>query len=582
MHYLDTINSSTDIKKLPESALPILATEVRTAILNRVSQTGGHVGPNLGIVEATIALHYVFDTPVDRLVFDVSHQCYPHKILTGRKDYFLDPDKMNDMSGYTTPRESDSDSFIVGHTSTSVSLACGLAVARDRLSQSHRVIAVIGDGSLSGGEALEGLDFAGSLNTNLIIVVNDNEMSIAENHGGLYQNLRELRETKGQAECNLFKSFGLDYKYVENGNNISDLITAFTQVRDCQRPTVVHIHTQKGKGYAPAEEKKEFFHHTGPFDLATGKPTTSSSSENYLTISSDFLITKAQNDPKVVILNAGTPSAVGFTPQKRQQLGSQFIDVGIAEEHACAMASALAAGGCKSVWCVLSSFVQRTYDQLSHDLALNNNPAVVLVFWTGITAADATHQSTFDIPMISNIPNLVCLAPTTKEEYLSMLNWAIDQTEHPVVIRVPSVVSYGAPAHTDYANINTSVVTRAGSDVAILALGSFYTLGEQIADKLALSNIHATLINPRYIGAPDKELLNNLRAKHRLVVTLEDGEVAGGFGQKVASFYGPTDMKVMVYGARKEFTDRISKSELFDRYHLTPDHIVNDIFEVLK
>ena len=582
MHYLDTINTSADVRKLPESALPILATEVRTAILNRVSKTGGHLGPNLGIVEATIALHYVFDTPKDRLVFDVSHQSYPHKILTGRKDYFLDPAKMNEMSGYTTPRESDSDSFIVGHTSTSVSLACGLALARDRLSQSHNVIAVIGDGSLSGGEALEGLDFAGSLNTNLIIVVNDNEMSIAENHGGLYQNLRQLRETHGQADSNLFKSFGLDYMYVENGNSLPDLIAAFQQVKNCSHPIVVHIHTKKGKGYQPAEENKEFFHFTGPFDLATGESTFSSSAEDYLTISSDFLITKAQNDPKLVILNAGTPGAIGFTPQKRQVLGDQFIDVGIAEEHACAMASALAAGGCKPVWCVLSSFVQRTYDQLSHDLALNNNPAVVLVFWTGITSSDATHQGTFDIPMISNIPNLVFLAPTTKEEYLSMLTWAIDQTDHPVVIRVPSIVSYGEPAHTDYDNINTSVVMRAGSDVAILALGSFYTLGEQVADKLASSGIQATLINPRYAGAPDKELLNNLRAKHRLVITLEDGEVAGGFGQKVAAFYGPTDMKVMVYGARKEFTDRMPKSELYDRYHLTPDHIVSDILEVLK
>lgn len=580
MSYLDNINSPADVKKLSLKELEALAEEIRSAVLNRDSKIGGHVGPNLGIVETTIALHYVFNSPEDKIVYDVSHQSYPHKILTGRKNGFLTDEGMREISGYTNPAESEHDHFIVGHTSTSVSLACGLAKARDLKGEKHNVIAVIGDGSLSGGEALEGFDNAAILNSNIIIIVNDNEMSIAENHGGLYGNLRLLRQTGGKAECNMFKALGFDYRYLEEGNDIAKLTSLMKEVKDTDKPTVLHIHTEKGKGYKPAEEHKETWHWSVPFDIASGNPTVDLSGENYNSITVNYLQEKIAKDKKVVLINAGTPGAIGMTPDMRQKFGRNFVDVGIAEEHGVAMASALAKGGCKPVFWVLSSFVQRTYDQLSQDLALNKNPAVILIGWNGISGGDATHLGTFDIPLISNIPNLVYLAPTTKEEYLSMLDWGIEQTSHPVVIRIPSTVVH-AEKETEktFERLNTYKVEQQGSKVALIAAGSFFELGRRAAAKLAEQGITATLVNPRYLTGLDENLLNSLKADHKIVATLEDGELDGGFGEKIARFYGDSNMKVLNFGAKKEFTDRVPVEELYKRYHLTPELIAADILK---
>lgn len=578
MTYLDRINAPQDLKKFSIHEMNGLADEIRQAILNRDSMIGGHVGPNLGIVEATIALHYVFDSPKDKIVYDVSHQSYPHKLLTGRKNGFLTKEGMSVISGYTNPAESEHDFFKVGHTSTSVSLACGLAKARDLKSEKHNVIALIGDGSLSGGEALEGFSNAAVLNSNIIIVVNDNEMSIAENHGGLYNNLRLLRETKGTAECNMFKALGFDYLYVEDGNSLESLIAAFKQVKDTPRPTVVHIRTLKGKGYKPAEENKERWHWNVPFEIESGKAKIDMSGENYNDITYDYLIDKIAKDKTVVAVNAGTPGAVGLTPERRAKLGQNFVDVGIAEEHAVAFSSALAKGGCKPVYMVLSSFIQRAYDQLSQDLAINNNPAVILVSWAGISSADVTHLGCFDIAMISNIPNIVYLAPTSKEEYLSMLDWAVDQNEHPVVIRIPSVVTHSASAvEKDYGALNRYQIAQKGSQVALIAAGSFFGLGQQVADRLKEKGINATLINPRYLSGIDENVLDELQSNHSLVATLEDGIVNGGFGEKIASFYGTSAMKVLNFGAKKEFTDRTPLDEIYQRNHLTVEQIVADI-----
>ena len=578
MTYLDRINAPQDLKKFSIHEMNGLADEIRQAILNRDSMIGGHVGPNLGIVEATIALHYVFDSPKDKIVYDVSHQSYPHKLLTGRKNGFLTKEGMSVISGYTNPAESEHDFFKVGHTSTSVSLACGLAKARDLKSEKHNVIALIGDGSLSGGEALEGFSNAAVLNSNIIIVVNDNEMSIAENHGGLYNNLRLLRETKGTAECNMFKALGFDYLYVEDGNSLESLIAAFKQVKDTPRPTVVHIRTLKGKGYKPAEENKERWHWNVPFEIESGKAKIDMSGENYNDITYDYLIDKIAKDKTVVAVNAGTPGAVGLTPERRAKLGQNFVDVGIAEEHAVAFSSALAKGGCKPVYMVLSSFIQRAYDQLSQDLAINNNPAVILVSWAGISSADVTHLGCFDIAMISNIPNIVYLAPTSKEEYLSMLDWAVDQNEHPVVIRIPSVVTHSASAvEKDYGALNRYQIAQKGSQVALIAAGSFFGLGQQVADRLKEKGINATLINPRYLSGIDENVLDELQSNHSLVATLEDGIVNGGFGEKIASFYGTSAMKVLNFGAQKEFTDRTPLDEIYQRNHLTVEQIVADI-----
>lgn len=581
MAILDKINSPQDVKELSLDEMEALASEIRNGILTRVNTIGGHLGPDLGIVEATIALHKVFNSPVDKFVFDVSHQCYPHKMLTGRKDGFANP-LNTDISGYFNPNESEHDTFIIGHTSTSVSLATGVAKARDLKGENYNVIALIGDGSLSGGEAFEGLNNASVLGSNIIIIVNDNEMSIAENQGGLYENLALLRETNGKAELNYFKTFGFDYYYVENGNDIEDLIEVFESVKDTNKPTVVHIHTLKGKGYKPAEENKEWGHWVLPHFMDE-KSETAAPVESYASITTDFILEKQKKDNTVITISPATPGATGFGQDFRDTLGKNYTDVGIAEEHAVAYSSALAKNGAKPVLSILSSFIQRTYDQLSQDLALNNSPATILVNWGAISEMDATHLGSFDIPLISNIPNIVYLAPTCKEEYLKMLDYALEQTEHPVVIRVPfgAVVSSGKVDETDYSLLNKFDVVEEGSDIAIIGLGNFYHLGKKVKEQLKSQNINATLINPKFITGVDENVLNKLKGNHKLVITLEDGCVDGGFGEKISRFYGNSDVKVLNFGGKKEFTDRVPLNVLYKRYHLIPELIVDDIKKCL-
>ena len=583
--YIETINGPEDVKKLSIDQLPALAEEMRAALLKRASIHGGHFGPNFGIVEATIAMHYVFESPKDKMVFDVSHQVYPHKMLTGRKEAYLSEEHYDDVSGYSNPTESIHDHFTVGHTSTSVSLACGLAKARDLKQEAGNVIAIIGDGSLSGGEALEGLDYAAELDGNLIIVVNDNDMSIAENHGGLYQNLKLLRETNGQADCNLFKAMGLDYLYVDHGNDVADLIQAFRKVKDIDHPIVVHINTLKGKGYAPAEQHKENWHFSGPFHIETGEPLYEMTEEDYSDISVNYLLKKMKEDPTVVAITSGTPTVMGFTEDKRQEAGKQFVDVGIAEETAVALASGIAANGGKPVYGVYSTFVQRTYDQISQDLCINSNPATIVTFWGSVFGMnDVTHLGLYDISMMANIPNLVYLAPTTREEYLAMLDWSIEQTDYPVAIKLPggSVISDGKEVAKDFSKLNTYEVTRQGKRVAILGLGTFYGLGNEVADALKKENdLDATVINPYYITGLDTGLLESLKKDHDIVITIEDGMLDGGFGEKIARFYGDSDLKVLNFGVRKEFPDRYDLNELLKENHLTKEQIVADIQALL-
>ena len=583
--YIEKINQPTDVKNLNSEQLHILADEMRQALLQKLSKHGGHFGPNFGMVEATIALHYVFNSPTDKIVYDVSHQSYPHKMLTGRKDAFLYADKYDDVSGYSNPDESDHDFFTIGHTSTSVSLACGLAKGRDLKGDSENIIVVIGDGSLSGGEALEGLDFASELNSNLIIVVNDNDMSIAENHGGLYKNLKQLRDTDGKSECNLFKSMGLDYVFVKDGNNIDSLITAFEQVKDSSYPVVVHICTQKGKGYKIAEENKENWHYCGPFNLETGKSDMSQDGgEDYSSMTADILLKKMKEDKTVVGITSATPTVFGFTEDKRKEAGSQFVDVGIAEETAVALASGIAKNGGKPVYGVYSTFIQRTYDQLSQDLCINNSPATILVYWASVYGMnDVTHLGIYDIPMMSNIPNLVYLAPTTKEEYLAMLDWSIEQNDHPVAIRVPiSVVSDGKKVTKDFSKLNEYEVTQNGSKIAIVALGSFYSIGAKTAEIIEnKTGVKPTLINPIYITGTDDKLLEQLKENHDIVITVEDGVLDGGFGEKIARFYGNSDVKVLNYGLKKEFLDRYNPEEIVKANRLTPEQIAEDVCGII-
>lgn len=581
---LNKINTPDDVKKLNTAELKELVSDIREALLRKVSTKGGHFGPNLGMVEATIAMHYVFNSPVDKIVYDVSHQSYPHKMLTGRKNAFINPEEYHSVTGYTSQHESEHDFFTIGHTSTSVSLACGLAKARDVKGEKGNVIAVIGDGSLSGGEAYEGLNNAAELGNNMIIVVNDNDMSIAENHGGLYKNLKLLRETKGQAENNFFKTLGLDYVFVD-GHDIEALIETFSKVKDIEHPIVVHMYTIKGKGYDKAVENKEPFHYTMPFDLETGKLLGDFSAETYISILSNFLEENARRDKKVVGITAATPSFMGLNSLRTPEFKDQYIDVGIAEEHAIALASGMASQGAKPVAVFMSSFIQRTYDQLSQDLAINNNPALIVVNAGGISGADVTHLGLFDIPLISNIPNIVYLAPTSKEEYLAMLQWGLDQQEQPVVVRTPSaeVVSTGEKIEPDFSKLNTYKKVAQGNKVAIIGLGAFFKLGQEVKKHLKeTTGIDATLINPRFITGLDENMLNSLVEDHEVVITLEDGLLNGGFGEKIARFYGDKDVKVLNFGATKEFTDSVPVEELYTRYHLTKELIVDDIKSALK
>lgn len=583
--YLEKIASPDDVKKLNVAELEKLSEEIRENLLKKLSEHGGHIGPNLGIVEVTVALHYVFNSPKDKIVYDVSHQSYVHKMLTGRKDAFMNPKKYDDVSGYSNPEESKHDFFEIGHTSTSISLACGLAKARDLKEEKGNIIVLIGDGSLSGGEAYEGLNNVAEQGTNMIVIVNDNEMSIAENHGGLYKNLRELRETEGKASCNFFKAMGFDYYYVKNGHDFNELIEAFNKVKDTDHPVVLHIHTIKGKGFKLAELHKEQWHWGMPFELATGEPKFSMDGEDFGTLTAEYLLKKMEEDKKVVAITSGTPTVFGFTEDRRKKAKKQFVDVGIAEEHAVALASGIAKNGGTPVYGVYSTFIQRTYDQLSQDLCINKNPAVILVFAASVYGMnDVTHLGLFDIPMMSNIPNLVYLAPTCKEEYFKMLNFAMTQKENPVAIRVPGmgVVSRGIEDNTDYSKLNKFEVTKKGKDVAIIALGDFYSLGEEVLSTLSKEGIEATLINPKFITGLDENLLDELKKDHKLVITLEDGILEGGFGEKIASYYGTENMKVKNYGIKKSFPDRYVAEELLKENGITVENITKDIKNIIS
>ena len=576
---LENIKSPKDVKALLIKQLPALAKEIRDGILNRDSNIGGHVGPNLGIVEATIAMHYVFNCPEDKFIFDVSHQSYPHKMLTGRAFGYYDNSRFQEISGYSSPAESpEYDQFELGHTSTSISLATGLQKARDIKGTKENIVVVIGDGSLSGGEALEGLDEAGELGTGIIIVVNDNEMSIAENHGGLYKNLKLLRDTNGKAECNLFRAMGLDYRYVADGNDVETLIKTFEEVKDIDHPIVIHIHTEKGKGYAPAEKDKETWHWSMPFDIETGKLKNPGNGEDYGNLTAEYLLEEMKKDKHLVAVTSGTPTVAGFFKARREEAGAQHVDVGIAEEQAVAMISGMAKGGLRPVYNVYSTFIQRTYDQIAQDLCINGNPAVINLFCASMYGMnDITHIGFYDIPMLSNIPNLVYLAPTCWEEYKAMLGWGIKQTEHPVAIRVPG----GAVTHSeekfdeDYSELNRFKMTHKGNKVAIIALGAFYGLGKQVADMLKeQKGIDATLINPRFITGIDEEMLEGLKADHEKVITLEDGALEGGFGEKIARFYGDSDMKTLCFGIKKGLYDRYDYQKMAIDNELTPEQIV--------
>lgn len=582
--YLENINNTSDIKKLDISELQALADETRNAVINRVSKIGGHIGPNLGIVELTVALHYVFNSPVDKIVYDVSHQCYAHKILTGRKKAFTDDEHFRDISGFTNPDESEHDMFVVGHTSTSVSLALGLAKGRDLNKGNENIIAVIGDGSLSGGEAMEALDYAGEYKNNLIIIVNDNDQSIAENHGGLYETLRKLRENNGSAEDNFFRSLGLDYRYLEEGHDIPKLIRAFEEVKDTDHPVVLHIHTIKGKGLTYAEKERELWHGGGPFNIEDGSPRyPREPGEN---IVFNCLKELLDTNEKAVVLNAATPMGLGFSPSIREDYvkRGQFIDVGIAEENAVGMTSGIAKNGGTAVFGTFAPFFQRVYDQMSHDVCLNNSPATYLISNPGIYGSDSnTHLALCDIQMFAHIPNLIYLAPAYKEEFVGMFKYATTQKDHPVGIRIPgSLPSKGTEDQTDYSKVKNKV-EKEGQDVAIIAVGVLLPMAVKVAEEVEKkTGKKITVVNPRFLQDIDREFLETLKNGHRLVITIEDGELMGGYGQNIAVFYGDSDMRVRCYGISKYFHTAFDAAKVLADNGISIEKLTDEITEFMN
>ena len=581
--YLENINCPDDIKKLEVSQLQTLADETRAALINKISKAGGHQGPNLGVVELTVAFHYVFNSPKDKIVFDVSHQCYPHKILTGRKEAFLDEEHFHDVTGYTNPNESEHDMFIVGHTSTSVSLALGLAKGRDLNKRSENIIALIGDGSLSGGEALEALDYAGEYDKNLIIIVNDNDQSIAENHG-LYKTLKKLRESNGTAEDNIFRAMGLDYRYLDEGHDTAKLVELFESVKDIDHPVVLHIHTIKGKGLPYAEKDRESWHAGGPFHVEDGSPLYPyEGGENVVF---DCLKELLDTNENAIVLNAATPMGLGFVQGVREEYvdRGQFIDVGIAEENAVAMAGGIARNGGTAVFGTFAPFFQRTYDQMSHDVCLNDSPATFLILSPGAYGMNSnTHIALCDIQMFAHIPNLVYLAPASNEEFVQMFRYATTQKQHPVAIRVvDNLISTGVADDTDYSVLKNKI-ERKGSKVALIAVGGLVPMALEAADKVKeQTGTDITVINPRFVSGVDEELLDSLKKDHSLVITIEDGEVMGGYGQNIAAFYGDCDMRVHCHGISKAFHTEFKAEELLDAHGISAEKLTAEMISELK
>lgn len=581
--FLEKINSPADIKKLAVSDLKTLSDETRAALINKISKAGGHIGPNLGMVEVTVAMHYVFDSPRDKIVFDVSHQCYPHKILTGRKIAFTDEAHFHDVTGYTNPLESEHDHFIVGHTSTSVSLALGLAKARDLKKSGENIIAVIGDGSISGGEALEALDYAGEYAGNLIIIANDNDQSIAENHGGLYKSLKELRESDGKSGNNIFKSFGLDYRYLDDGHDTEKLVALFESVKNIDHPIVLHIHTIKGKGLPFAEKDRENWHAGGPFNAVDGSRAGGGAPD---TTVFDCLKELLDTNEKAVVLNAATPMGLGFVGKVREDYAArgQFVDVGIAEENAVAMASGVAANGGTPVFGTFAPFFQRVYDQMSHDVALNSAAATFLILMPGVYGMNSnTHTALCDIQMFAHIPNMIYLAPSSKEEFVQMFKFATTQKKNPVGIRVPgNFVSTGIADTTDYSVLKNKIEIE-GSDVAIIAVGVMLPMAKEAAKIVGeKTGKKITVVNARFLNALDEDLLNSLAKTHKAIITIEDGLLMGGYGQNIASFFGNTDIRVVNHGISRAFHTDFDAAELLAQHGMSAEKLAEEAISLSK
>ena len=613
---LEKIEHENDIKRINKNELPILAEEIRSFLIDKISKTGGHLASNLGVVELTMALHLAFDLPEDKIIWDVGHQSYTHKLLTGRKAGFDELRKYGGMSGFPKRHESDCDCFDTGHSSTSISAGLGYAMAREITGEKYKVISVIGDGALTGGMAYEALNNASKLKSNLIIVLNDNKMSISENVGGVsrylsglrtaesYQGLKngitnslnsipkygeriveKIRKTKNGIKQlvipgMLFENMGILYLGPVDGHNIPAMVKLFKEASKVEGPVLVHVITEKGKGYLPAERHPARFHGTEAFDVETGLPLVKRVKANYTDIFSTVMRKLGDRDEKVVAITAAMADGTGLK-RFRNMFPERFFDVGIAEEHAVTFAAGLAAAGLKPIVAVYSSFLQRAYDQIEQEMCINQIPATMIVTHASVFGHhNDTHIGILDIPLLANIPNLTYLAPVNKEEYLAMLDWSIDQKEKPVAIRVP----WTGVKHSDYDVAEeydkvSYMVMQKGQDVCILALGGFYELGVKTAALIKeTKNIQPTIINPRFITGLDENRLDWVLENHKIVVTIEDGILSGGFGSKIAQYYSDKDIKVYNFGFSMDIPRTYEPAELMAENSLTEEKIVEKIF----
>ena len=579
---LEMIRQANDIKKLNSEQLKILADEIRQFLIEKISRTGGHLASNLGVVELTMALHLTLDFPEDKLIWDVGHQSYTHKLLTGRKDGFDQLRKYGGMSGFPKRKESDCDAFDTGHSSTSVSAGLGYVEARELLHEKHTVVSVIGDGSLTGGMAYEALNNASRLKSNFIIVLNDNNMSISENVGGMSRYLNGIRTAQAYADIKkgvedtlmkipgrgeriisqirrtksgikqllvpgmFFEDMDITYLGPVDGHDIRKLVKVLKEAKRVDHAVLVHVLTKKGKGYPPAEENPAKFHGTGPFDIKTGEPTDVSTTDSYTQVFSKVLTDIAKKDDKVVAITAAMADGTGLSSFAKH-FPNRFYDVGIAEEHAMTFAAGLAAGGMKPVFAVYSSFLQRAYDQTLHDVCLQNLPVVIAVDRAGLVGRDGeTHQGVFDLSFLSTIPNMTVISPKNRWEMADMLRFAVD-FQYPIAIRYPRGSAYeGMRDFRAPIEYGKSEILYEEEDIAVIFVGHMAELADRVRKKIKETGYSCSLVNARFVKPLDKDMLEQLAKDHSLFVTIEENVITGGFGEQVMDYVSSAKLDVHV------------------------------------
>lgn len=612
---LERIQKANDIKKLNWAELDVLAAEIRQFLVENISKTGGHLASNLGVVELTMAMHLAFSLPKDKMIWDVGHQSYTHKILTGRKDGFKHLRQFGGMSGFPKRKESNCDAFDTGHSSTSISAGLGYVEAREILGEDYRVVSVIGDGSLTGGMAYEALNNASHLKSNYIIVLNDNNMSISENVGGMhmyldglrtadfYNNMKKgvtsalnkipgvgsrlvnnIRKTKNSIKQlfvpgMLFEDMGITYLGPVDGHDVKKLYRTFKEAQKMDNAVLVHVLTEKGKGYAPAELNPSKFHGISPFDLETGNVLDKKTKDTYTDVFSEIMCDLGEKEPKLVAITAAMKDGTGLS-KFQEKFSERFFDVGIAEQHAVTFAAGLAAAGLKPVVAVYSAFLQRGYDQIVHDVCMQKLPVIFAIDRAGLVGSDGeTHQGAYDIAYLNHIPNMTILAPKNRSEFAKMMEWAVGH-DGPVAIRYPRGNVYeGLEEYRQPVVCGRSEVIYKESDIAILSVGHMMEVAEVVWETLKEKGYNCSLINSRFVKPMDTDILHELAQEHKLFVTIEDAAISGGYGASVVKYLAEQklDVEVIVNGIPDAYIKHGNIGLLRKTIHLDADSIVNKV-----